>query len=166
MMTGCTPQLKLRKYIKPDAPPRGSASSVMARGTRRVVLRNSLLGAYVTEHIQLLLISSSVCLLLISLRGGNKRVFWCWATSLRVMLRQMDARAVLDSHINSVFRSILCSDSRTRIDMLVNTQPVNWRRWATPTWRTIPKKASRMDGSRISGGEGCLEKRLGSHPGG
>src|ERR1700739_796870 len=28
---------------------------------------------------------------------------------------------------------------RTRIDMPANTLPVNWRRWATRTWRIIPK---------------------------
>jgi hypothetical protein len=28
---------------------------------------------------------------------------------------------------------------RTRIDTPANTLPVNWRRWATRTWRTIPK---------------------------
>ncbi len=59
MMTGCTPQLKLRKYIKPAAPPRGSASSHGLQDAQRVVLRNSLLGAYVTERIQLLLIFSA-----------------------------------------------------------------------------------------------------------
>jgi hypothetical protein len=29
-----------------------------------------------------------------------------------------------------------------------------------------PEKGKHVDGSRIPGGEGCLEKRLGSHPGG
>ena len=28
---------------------------------------------------------------------------------------------------------------RTRIDTPANTPPVNWRPWATRTWRTIPK---------------------------
>ena len=30
---------------------------------------------------------------------------------------------------------------RTRIDMPANTLPVNWRRWATRTWRTILKES-------------------------
>jgi hypothetical protein len=29
--------------------------------------------------------------------------------------------------------------AQTRIDTPANTLPVNWRRWATKTWRTIPK---------------------------
>lgn len=33
----------------------------------------------------------------------------------------------------------LSAIARTRIDMPANTLPVNWRRWATRTWRTIPK---------------------------
>ena len=52
------------------------------RNSRRMVLRNSLLGADVTEHRPTAARLFHACLPLIRLCCGNKRVFWYWASLL------------------------------------------------------------------------------------